>query len=466
MRALISSVIARPLESLLYITVLLTVAIIMTTPYYYVALIVPLLVLFIMMSNRKPAYVYYMIVFLIPFGAYRTLSEAGHIKIHYLLAVILILYLLFKSFNMRHLPSELKSNLWPFMISLYVVTILTAMYSPYPEDAYPMLAQFAAAIAFITIGMYFIDKEALVKQIPAIVVYSVTLSSFLGVIGYLFNIALFAQKTEVEGEFKRGMGGSMDPNNTALIILFVLPLVAEMVTWAKNQTYKLLYMAFYVINMLAIYYTWSRSGAIFGILITAVIFLRHVKKINVNLIFLQIFFVLLIGAVVIGALPEKYMKHFGNITESKQDASIERRGTYVTVALDSFMKHPLIGTGLGTFRDIYAETDIARKFSRSGEDLRRFAHNTYLEYLVGVSSIGLLCFIALELRVVLNFYTARKNFLKNGEELYASYSAAYMFSFIAVILYLFMFSEAFHKVFLLSVSIAHVAHRLSLEKKQ
>lgn len=466
MRAIISSVIARPLEMLLFLTILLSVALIMTTPYYYLAVVVPLAVVFLMMSTRKPIFVYYLIVILIPFGAYRTLSEAGHIKIHYIFAVILIMYLLFKAFHARRLPFELKGNLWLFITLLYMVTLVTALYSPYPDDAFRNMVQLSAAVAFITIGMYFIDKDALFKHLPPIVVYSITLSSFLGVIGYLFNISLFAQKTEVEGEFKRSTGGSMDPNNTALIILFALPLIAEMLTRAKRQAYKLLYVAFYVINMMAMYYTWSRSGAMVGILVTVIIFLRHAKKINVNLIFLQIFLVLLIGAIVMGALPQKYMAHFVKITESSQDASIERRGTYVTVAMDAFMKHPFMGTGLGTFHDIYAETDIARKFSRSGEDLHRMAHNTYLEYLVGLSAIGLLCFIALELRVLLNFYAARKNFLKNGEVEYASYAGAYMFSFITCIVYLLMFSEPYHKVLLLSVSLSHAAYRLSLEKKQ
>ncbi|MCG6550685.1 MAG: O-antigen ligase family protein [Candidatus Magnetominusculus sp. LBB02] len=463
MRGVVAAALSHPIEKTLAAAIVLSIAVLMTTPYYYLALFVPLAVIFLMFLNRYPSFGYYVIVFIVPFGAYRTLSEVGHIKIHYILAVMLLLYLLFKSFNLRAMPAELRGSIWRYIGVLFALTLVTALYSPYPDTAYFNVVQFLGAMTFIALGMYFIDREAFIRHVPAVVVLSVSLSSFLGVIGYVFNISFFAEKI-VEGEFKRSLGGAADPNNTALMIAFALPLLAGMHERAKSNAYKFFLAALYVMNVLAMVFTFSRGGAIITILITIVVFYRRFKRINVQLIFLQIFLVLLLAALVLGALPKTYMQHFGNIANKKADASIERRSSYYTVAMDAFVKHPIMGTGLGTFREIYAESDFARKFSRKGDDVRRFAHNTYLEYLVGLSLIGLLCFIALEVRILLNFNAARKKFLKQGDEEMVSSASAYMFAFIVLAVNLFIFSEVFHKDFLIVTALSHAAYRLSLER--
>ncbi|MBF0552998.1 MAG: O-antigen ligase family protein [Nitrospirae bacterium] len=465
MRGVIAALTTRPLEKVLYLAMFLTIAFVMTTPYYYLAIVPALLIIFLVISYSYPVYGYYAIIFLIPFGAYRNVSEASFLKVHWILALILTLYLLFKAFYQRHMPSEVKSRLWPFVALLFVVDLISAMFSPYPATAFHDVGLFAAGGLFILISMFFIDKDALFKYLPAVVVVSVSLSSFFGVIGYLFNISFFAENIEA-GQFKRSLGGSTDPNNYVLMIAFALPLLGAMFDKARRPGAKLLYLGLIAINVLAVIFSFSRGGALITAALLFVMFFKYIKKINVQLMFVQVFFVALAVVLIWGVLPQSYTDHFKNIVNPKADPSIDRRATYLTVGIDSFFKHPIIGTGLGTFRDIYSESIDARRFSKEGFTNRRYAHNTYLEYMVGTGVIGFLLFAGIIVRSAKNFIAARKNFISTGDMESASHAGTYMLSFTILMIYLFIYSDPFHKYLLFSIGLSQAMYRLSLPEKK
>ncbi|MBF0517828.1 MAG: O-antigen ligase family protein, partial [Nitrospirae bacterium] len=300
---------------------------------------------------------------------------------------------------------------------------------------------------------------------PAVLVISVSLSSFFGVIGYLFNISFFAENIE-EGQFKRSLGGSTDPNNYALMIAFTLPFIKALVDKAKTPAQKTLYMGLLAINVLAVIFSFSRGGALIAAGLLFMMFVKHLRKQNVLLGVVQVFALILVIVVMMAVLPEKYTDHFKNILNPQADASIDRRSTYLIVGLESFYKYPILGTGLGTFRDIYAESYYARKFEKEGYTNRRFAHNTYLEYLVGTGLIGTLIFAAIIALAARNYIAARKNFLKQGDQEGVTQIETYILSFLILLVYLFIYSEPFHKYLLLSIGLSQVAYRLSLPGKK
>ncbi|MEO5357039.1 MAG: O-antigen ligase family protein [Nitrospirae bacterium YQR-1] len=462
MRERFFTLIRNPIEKIIFLAFFSTILFIMATPYYYLAVVPALLVVFFIILNNNPAFAYYLIIFLIPFGAYRNVSDLKFLKIHWLLAGVLILYIMFKAFLLKHMPAQLKSGLWRLMLLLFSVSVISALFSPFKETAFQNVGLFIVAVMFIVITMFFTDRDALFKYLPPIVVYSVSLSALTGVLGYIFNITFFAENVET-GQFKRSIGGSTDPNNYALMIAFSLPLLSEMFDRARGAPVKLLYLGLFVINILAVVFSFSRGGALIISLIMIIIFIRHMKKLNLQRMFLQIFIILAVVAITIGALPPRYFEHFKKVTDTKTDKSIGRRASYIVVGMETFWSHPVIGTGLGTFRDIFETTVYARKFAKEGLTNRRFAHNTYLEYLVGVGIFGLILFMAIIRLIMRNLISARKNFLKNGETANASYIDAYIFSFIVLLCYLFIFSEPFHKYFLLTAGLSQAAHRLSLQ---
>ena len=128
---------------------------------------------------------------------------------------------------------------------------------------------------------------------------------------------------------------------------------------------------------------------------------------------------------------------------------------------DAFKQNPFLGSGPGTFRDIFSISNYARLFEREGGTNRRFAHNTYLEVLVGTGFMGLLIFFLILWRALRNFHLARRYFqLFNNEEM-VSMIRAYQLSFISLLIYLLMFSNTYHKYLLLSFALSQVALRLS-----
>lgn len=458
---------ASPLEKILYLAIFIAIAVVMVTPYYYLAILPAILIVFLIISYSHPIYGFYAIVFLVPFGAYRNVSESelSFLKIHWILAIILTLYLLLQAFHQRRVPDAVKSRIWPFVALLFVVNFISAMLSPYPETAFHNVGLFVAGAMFILITMFFIDKDVLFKNLPAVLVISVSLSSFFGVIGYLFNISFFAENIE-EGQFKRSLGGSTDPNNYALMIAFTLPFIKALVDKAKTPAQKTLYMGLLAINVLAVIFSFSRGGALIAAGLLFMMFVKHLRKQNVLLGFVQVFALILVIVVMMAVLPEKYTDHFKNILNPQADASIDRRSTYLIVGLESFYKYPILGTGLGTFRDIYAESYYARKFEKEGYTNRRFAHNTYLEYLVGTGLIGTLIFAAIIALAARNYIAARKNFLKQGDQEGVTQIETYILSFLILLVYLFIYSEPFHKYLLLSIGLSQVAYRLSLPGKK
>ncbi|KWT82979.1 O-antigen ligase family protein [Candidatus Magnetominusculus xianensis] len=465
MRELISTLTARPLEKLLYLVIFLTIAVIMTTPYYYLAVVPALLIIILAVSYRYPIYAYYAIIFLIPFGAYRNVSDVGFLRLHWVLAAILTLYMLFRAFQERHLPDELKSRLWPFVVLLFVVDFISSMFSPYPATAFHDVALFAVGGVFVLISMYFIDKKALFNYLPVVVVVSVSLSSLFGVLGYVFDVSFFAEKIEA-GQFKRSLGGSTDPNNYVLMITFAFPILFALFDRARRPALKALYLGLAAINIMAVIFSFSRGGAAISLMVLLVIFVKYIKRQAVHLVFVQVFAVLLAAFLIVGMLPENYIVHFKNIANPQADVSIDRRSTYLVVGLESFYRHPIIGTGLGTFRDIYSESTYARKFAKEGSTNRRYAHNTYLEYLVGTGILGAVLFVCLIVMAARNYIDARKNFLSKGDFEGASFAGTYLFSFVVLMIYLFIYSDPFHKFLLLSLGLSQVTYRLSLPGKK
>ena len=97
----------------------------------------------------------------------------------------------------------------------------------------------------------------------------------------------------------------------------------------------------------------------------------------------------IIFTTVIAVTPPSYWERQVSLTKW-QDSSIGRRQAYLIVGWQSFKEHPFLGSGTGTFRDLYSKSNYARVFAKEGSTTRRFAHNTYVEVLVGSGILGFL----------------------------------------------------------------------------
>ena len=94
--------------------------------------------------------------------------------------------------------------------------------------------------------------------------------------------------------------------------------------------------------------------------------------------------------------PSDYWDRLKSVTDTA-DTAMARRKSYITVASGAVKRHPIIGSGTGTFRDIYATTDYARMYTGQSKPhygvtpiTRTLSTSLVVEYWVCVSLSPLL----------------------------------------------------------------------------
>ncbi len=401
--------------------------------------------------NKFLLIIFYLTIFYIPFFKWRSI---GPLKIHWLLAAINMLIVGIYLLTNKRLPEQLiKSKIMPLFLIFLIINFISSMLSPYTDAAFKGYNLLILDFIFIIFNLIMLEYKGFTKWLPLVLIYSVSINNFLAILGSYFNVQSFVY----EG---RGIGGTIDPNNAALMTNFITPLVLNFFFNAKEFKNKLLYFIIFLINLLGILATESRAGFLVFILVVSVTLFENRKKFhpkNLGLIvaigsitiFLGIFFT-----------PEAFVNRITNITKGKSaDVSILRRTDYQRVGIEAFFKKPILGWGTLTFKRIWYLSDKSLKYAHS----ERPAHNTYLEVLVGTGIIGLIAFVWILLRVYMNFSYSLKvfNYLKN--EQIVSLIRGYKTGFMAILFYFFFKSGIEHKYFLLAIPLSDFAYILAQE---
>ncbi|MBI5196871.1 MAG: O-antigen ligase family protein, partial [Nitrospirae bacterium] len=420
----------------------------LTTEFYIFAFVPVILILAFLFLLRSPHAGYYVIVFLIPFAAYRGLAgDSKLFNISWILGFFLLGFLLYRFVIARDSVGKINSNLWPFIAIYFVISLISALMSPYPQTAFANIGLALAGYVFIVLGIFFISsREVYAKTFPAILMTSITINSFLGIAGTIFGIDMFAVKHET---FIRSMGAAVDPNNFSLMAIFSLPFIAHYLFTCRERNKRILLILMLLINLLGIVLTYSRGGALILIIIFPVLIAVHLFSLKPKLFGFVLSLIGFIAVIIISLIPEAYWERQKSVFAEKKDFSISRRLSYLHVGLDVFKDNPVFGSGPGTFRDIFSETKYAEFFYREGFTKRRFAHNTYIEIIVGTGTAGMIFFIVLLWRAVRNFRTAMRNFYERGDIWESHLTRAYLLSFTSLLIYLAIFSDMYHKYFLL-----------------
>jgi len=445
------------LQFVFFFLVIIVSAFLLTTPYYMLSMLPGLALIFMFVIMRFPYFGFYAIIFLIPFGAYRGLGgQFGFVRLHWIIAACLILLIFFKQLFKKGIPGDVRSNLWPLLCVFFVVNLISALLSSYMETSFKDVALLVVSCCFISLNLIFISQNGFRKTLPSVLIWSVTIGSFLAVIGNEFELSFF---TSAVGS-ARGVGGSTDPNNMSLMIIFILPLLVYRFLYEQRIRSRVLAAVLIFINLFALVITYSRGGALILVLTVFLIFIEHVRKIKPKHLGIIIAFLSFVLVVTLLAVPGDYWQRQKSLTEW-QDAPLKRRTSYLYAGFDIFKRDPLLGAGPGAFRYIYAQTDYARKFERKGKPLLRYAHNTYLEILAGTGLVGLFLFLAVLFVACKNFNKAKKNFFNRNDQQMAALVGTYRVSYLSLLLYLFIFSDIYHKYLLLSLPLSQVALNLS-----
>ncbi|MFW6456673.1 MAG: O-antigen ligase family protein [Planctomycetota bacterium] len=438
------------------LVMVVTTVLLLTTPHPILAVVPAGALLALLMLEQSPTIGYYLIVALIPFGAYRSATgTGGYLRIHWVLGVVLVGLAFLHWIPRKGVRRDLYSTMWPLFGLFIILRILASLPSSYPTTAWTHVILLMAACVFVGVTMLFVSKRGFLYILPAVVVFSVTFSSFLSVVGYFFEIPYFAEKA-VTGAFKRGTGAAPDPNNLALMIVFAVPFAVHYMLHGRGLIRRGLAGGLILINVLAIITTYSRGGALmFGVMLLGLLIeYRHrLRPVHLGLVICGL---ALMGVFTVATAPTSYWDRLRSLTTA-EDSAMQRRLSYVKVAARAFAERPILGHGPGAFRKIYAQTEYAERFQSRDETKERAAHNTYLDILVGSGILGLLVFLGILYVALRNFWVAKKRAGPQGGRKLSVLMGTYRLSFILVLLYLLIFSDPYHKYMLLSLGLSHVA---------
>ncbi len=408
-------------------------------------------------------FLFFAIVFSVPFYRWRHLS-ADHefLKVDWLLVVILMLLIGPYILVQRRFPQRLRNNLWPWMLLFFLVNIASSLLTIYPEAIVSGLQKLFFGYIFIALTLLIVGRRGVYTIFPVVFCTAVVLGAMLAILGYYLQVdwLTVGVTTGVGESAMRGAGGSIGANNSALLYLFCMPILVHWIHHGRNHISRLWAVAQIVILLLGMIATFSRGGFLILIFVVGLILFEERRRFHPRL--LGPMMVLLGASIIVGtlAVPDSFVDRIKSLSQGTQaDAAMSRRAAYLKVGWQIFKEHPMLGTGTDTFKYNWFDSDISRYY----EHEMRYAHNTYMEVLVGSGIIGLILFLAILVRALANYSQSISIFRAHGDEKMASLATAYRISFIGIITYLLVLSAIEHKLFLLSLAFAQLCLRCAEE---
>ncbi len=429
-----------------------------------IALLIPMAAVgisFIVFLAFYPHYGYRVIVFLIPYTTMRAFSEnAPYLTVSKVLGVWLAFFLIVVYLVTKRLPDELRATLWPWLGAFLAVNLLSAFLSKFPAVALDSLRQLIIAFTFFALTLAILRWKDTIKMLTMILIASISINSLLSIYGYLFNNPRFAMDLQ---SLKRATGAETNPNHFAAYVLFSLPLLAHVFFSARRVSIRVTAALLFMVNVLAIVLSYSRAHALIMFFMLFLLGLFHLHRFRPRFLgFIGMFAVIgLLTALVL--IPPTYWEHQLTAT-SGSDMSISRRFSYLTFGMKAFQQRPLLGSGPGTFVALYGHSRESRHFVDDADRLKRFAHNNYLEVLIGTGLIGLLLFLGIIARALSNFYQARKLFITKKCLDAANLTGAYGLSFLGVLFSFMVLSSQGQKYFWMALALSEILRRRALEQ--
>jgi len=232
--------------------------------------------------------------------------------------------------------------------------------------------------------------------------YDLKQSFLIGIImGSFYNYMIAFNFVEVSYdtyEFGRFMGSVGNPNKLSkIMILSIFASLMLLKIRERSFSAKLALYVNIVFAFLIVFLTASKQA-----LILAPIFFIFSSKININrlkpMFSLKLMFyvpvVFIIFYYSLSYIPEELLR-FDLVTyriekfvaayyENDIDASTADRQFLISAGLSKFYENPILGVGMNNFRYFFA----------------KYAHNTYLELVVGLGIIGLVLFYSIHYTII------------------------------------------------------------------
>lgn len=269
------------------------------------------------------------------------------------------------------------------------------------------------------------------KQIRKIMVSLIFVSGFISIYGIVqyFGIDLVNLKVVGSGYIS---GPFENRNVLASFLVFTMPVSAGFLFEKISKKLKIMVGLVAIITLIVLIYTRTR-GAWVGFMGAMAFFAGaklmvdgRMKKIFKSLFSKKSLIIISLMVICLGLLirydynkkRHSFTKKFLSIADLKDPATRHRFVMWRT-GIDIIKEHPLLGTGIGTFKKIHPKYQSkylgTEKYGRF-EGLSRFIHNDYLEITANTGILGLGTFLWL---IVTLYWTGLKRLKQISESKYS-----------------------------------------------
>ncbi|MBA7465103.1 Photosystem I assembly protein Ycf3 [subsurface metagenome] len=268
------------------------------------------------------------------------------------------------------------------------------------------------------------------KQIRKIMFSLIFVSGLISIysIGQYLGTDLLNLKAVGSGSIS---GPFENRNVLASFLVFTMPVSAGFLFEKISKKLKIMVGLVMIITLIALIYTRTR-GAWVGFIGAMAFFAgaklmieRGMKKIFKSLFSKKSLIIISLMVICLGLLIRydyrkdgSFTKKFLSIADLKNPATRHRFVMWRT-GIDIIKEHPLLGTGMGTFKKIHPKYQSkylrTKKYGRF-EGLSRFVHNDYLEITANTGMLGLGTFLWL---IVTLYWTGLKRLKQISESKYS-----------------------------------------------
>lgn len=253
-------------------------------------------------------------------------------------------------------------------------------------------------------------------------------------------------------------GTALDPNDYAMHLIILIPLIFGLLFNYRNILLKALLLFIFVLLVLNVVFTYSRAGmlALAFVLALSILGFSFQRQRRV----LPIILITLALSVSLPFIPAKYWERAKSISDFS-DPAIQARLDVWKTGLGMIKDHPFRGIGLGVFQyeyilRAYMSPDVKTRISL-------FSHNAYLQIGAETGVFGLIFFLLLIFFSWQDLAKSGKAFQRNGDLLFSGLALALRIGLFGYLVCATFLTQAFLTVFWIILPLAVVMRKFSLE---
>lgn len=238
-----------------------------------------------------------------------------------------------------------------------------------------------------------------------------------------FGQAALANIVGESNDYRVG-GPGLGPNVYAQFLLLLVPLALDRLWRERSRLGRVIAAWALAVCVLTIFFTFSRGAFLGLVAILGIILVYRPPRLK------YIFLTILIGALLIGFLPEQYTARLatlgdflpGSGNQAESEVSFRGRLSENMSSWQMFKDHPFLGVGLNNFKANYQS--YSRHLGLDPRREERSPHSLYLEYASELGFLGITWLVALQWITFRGLYQARRDFLAAHKREYADIALA------------------------------------------